>query len=78
MPSENVIDEVRESDVEHVTTDIIIDDEIDNDYKLIKPVICIPRGNMNIDRRTPVRRTGRERTPTVVYPLPDKTSGNNK
>ena len=76
VPSDNVINEVSESCNKDVIKDhVIINDVIDKPMRLIKPVICLPKGNIEANSRTKpvVRRSGRDRAP----PLPDGTSSNS-
>ena len=78
VPSENVTNE-SESDDEYVTRDNnIINKVVDKPIRLIKPVICIPKGNIDLSSKAKpiVRRSGRDKAPTVLYPLPDRTSSN--
>ena len=80
VPSDNVSNEIHESDNKDVITDnVIIEDVFDKPIRLIKPVICLPKRNIDASSRAKpiVRRSCRDKAPTVLYPLPDRTSSNS-
>ena len=81
VPTENVINEACDSNSEEVNADgdnNIIDDVTDKPIRLIKPVICLRRENIDMSKTKPIlRRSGRDRAPPAMYPLPDRTSSNS-
>ena len=82
VPTENVINEACDSNSEEVNhadgDNNIIDDVTDKPIRLIKPVICLRRENIDMSKTKPIlRRSGRDRAPPAMYPLPDRTSSNN-